>query len=85
MKDEDRKRLRQAMLKVVDTQLRDGDPPETAETLRRLRDLGHDEQECREMIAGAVVEVTIEVMRGHEYDHQRYLTLLNRLPKLPWE
>ena len=44
-----------------------------------------NEADARHLIAGAVVEMTVNVMHGHEYDPARYVKLLNRLPKLPWE
>jgi hypothetical protein len=81
----ERKRLTDAMMQVVDNQIRDNDPPQASQTLERLMAAGHSEEDARRMICGAVVEITVATLHGHEYDEERYFKLLARLPKLPWE
>lgn len=81
----DRERLREAMMQVVDNQLKANDPPETAQTLERLMAEGCDEDEARNLIACAVVEIMTATLGGKPYDHERYLKLLARLPTRPWE
>ena len=83
--EQERARLHQAMMSVVDTQLETDDPPETRATLDRLIAEGHDPDQARHLIAGAVVEMTVRTLRGHEYDPAHYVKLLDRLPKMPWE
>ncbi len=46
--------VRAAMLQVVDNQLRDGEPPETRQTLERLMAEDHSEAEARQLIAAVV-------------------------------
>ena len=75
-----------AILEVVDTQLRDGTPPETRHTLDRLLAAGYSETEARRLIACAVTSEIFDVLtRKQPYDEARYLAALRRLPTLPWE
>ncbi len=75
-----------AIMDVVDTQLRDGTPPETRHTLDRLLADGHTEDEARRLIACAVTSEIFDVLKNHQpYDEARYLAALHRLPTLPWE
>jgi len=75
-----------AIMEVVDTQLRDGTPPETRHTLDRLLAAGYPETEARRLIACAVTSEIFDVLTHHQpYDEARYLAALYRLPTLPWE
>jgi hypothetical protein len=72
--------LRAAVLEVVDTQLREGRPPETRETLDRLVAVGHTAEGARELIALVVVNEIFEVMqRGEPYDQARFIAGLRQL------
>jgi hypothetical protein len=76
--------LHQAMLDVVDNQIREDDPPETAQTLRRLMDEGHSEHEAKKLIAAVVaIEIYGMLKRGEEFDCGRFVGALERLPELP--
>ena len=50
-----RQRVLAAALEVVETQLRDDDPPETRETFDRLVGEGHTEAEAKRLIAAVVL------------------------------
>jgi len=76
--------LAAAILAVVDTQLRDGTPPETGETFERLVDLGYTLEGARQLLAHVVVREIFTVMaRGESYDAARFVAALRRLPTLP--
>ena len=78
--------LAAAILEVVDTQLRDGTPPETSQTLDRLVAAGYMPEGARQLIAQVVVSEIFAVMaRGERYDAARFVAALHRLPTLPEE
>jgi hypothetical protein len=75
-----------AIREVVDNQLRDGTPPETRATLKRLMADGIPEQEARELIARVVSTEILDVLKsGQPYQVERYVAGLRALPRLPWE
>ncbi|MDQ3172343.1 MAG: hypothetical protein M3Q91_01370 [Acidobacteriota bacterium] len=76
--------LNQAILKVVDNQIRDLTPPATRETFDRLVREGVTEDEARRLIARVVASEIFDVLK-HErpYDEERYLKALKKLPELP--
>ena len=77
-------KLRETILKVVDTQLAKNDPPETQQTYRRLIEEGHTEQDAKLLIAHVVaVEIFEVVNRREPFDHSRFVQALNRLPEIP--
>lgn len=79
-----KKILRQQFLATVENQLRDGDPPETALTLLRLKEAGYDEQQAKDMISACVAAEMFSVMESNKpFNQQRYVNCLARLPKLP--
>ena len=79
-------RLRQALLEVVENQLRDGNPPETRTTLARLMGAGHSRAEAVELLAAVVAAEVFDVLKaGRPYDRDRYVAALAGLPRLPGE
>lgn len=78
--------LRATLLEIVDNQLRDGTPPETRATLKRLMADGIPEKDARELIACAVSAEIFDVLKNRQpYQEQRYVAALRALPRLPWE
>jgi hypothetical protein len=76
--------LAAAILEIVDTQLRDGTPPEARQTFDRLVAAGYTPEAARQLLAHAVVREIFSVMaRGERYDQARYIAALQRLPSLP--
>lgn len=70
------------MYDVIRNQLRDGNPPETKQTLDRLTNQGIPEDEAMRMLAGALANEIYYILRDKRpYDRERYLRLLRRLPK----
>ncbi len=78
--------LKAAFLETVENQLADNDPPETKETLDRLIAEGISEDDSKLLIAQAVCVEVFDVMkRQKEFDLDRYLKNLKRLPDEPEE
>ena len=79
-----KKILRQQFLNTVENQLRDSDPPETAQTLSRLKEEGFSEEEAKELISGCVAAEMVAVMESNKpFNRERFVGHLSRLPKLP--
>ena len=74
----------EAMRKVVRTQIRIKQPPETEQTYRRLKHEGYSDRGAVELIA-AVLAAEIFFMLSQKSDHDpaRYAKMLKRLPELP--
>jgi len=70
-----------AILEVVDTQLRENNPPETRQTFERLVTNGYTLEDARRLIGNVVVqEIFLVLQRGEVYNEQRYLAALRELP-----
>jgi rRNA processing protein Krr1/Pno1 len=86
MKATDSHRLRQAILEVINTQIRENDPPETKQALVRLQAQGFSEDEALKLIGYVVASEVFSVLKeNRRYDMEKYIAALNDLPRLPWE
>ncbi len=82
----DNQRLKKVILEVIDTQIRDKNPPETKKTLIRLQEKGYSEEEAIKLIGYVVASEVFSVFReDRRYDENSYIAALKALPKLPWE
>jgi hypothetical protein len=80
------KRLKKAILEVIDNQIEANDPPETKETLDRLVSEGHSEKEAKSLIGCIVSSEIFDILKNEEeFNLERYIGALKALPKLPWE
>ena len=78
--------LKAAILQVVDNQINANDPPETKQTLDRLLSEGHSEEEAKRLIGCIVSSEIFDILKKQEeFNLERFVSALNRLPKLPWE
>lgn len=72
------------LIRIVERQLQQNDPPETAETLERLISEGHTHEQAMELIAVIVGTELYDMFKGKElFDRDRFVSRLNDLPKLP--
>jgi len=72
--------LKAAIVEVVENQIRDGNPPETRQTLERLQAAGYSRQQAVEMIGSAVVEEIWAVLHDNKpFDRARFTALLDQL------
>jgi hypothetical protein len=84
MREEARQRVRAAALEVVESQLREDNPPETRETLERLIREGHPAAEAKRLIAAVVLMELVDCYRSNSpFDPVRFASALDRLPALP--
>jgi hypothetical protein len=80
------KRVRKAILDVVENQLRNLDPPATKETLDRLISQGVEEEEARRLIGCIVASEIFDILKHKQpFDQDRYVMALRKLPQLPWQ
>ncbi|MCB0578644.1 MAG: hypothetical protein KDD10_04975 [Phaeodactylibacter sp.] len=78
--------LKQQFLEIVDNQLDSNDPPETRQTLERLKKEGYSDADARLLIAQCVAAEMFNVMKHNEpYNSKRYVSNLNALPEPPSE
>ena len=79
-------RLREAILGVINSQIKDNDPPETKQALARLQKEGFSRKEALKLIGYVVASEVFTVLKeNRSYDKVQYISALNALPKLPWE
>jgi hypothetical protein len=79
-------RLREAILAVINIQLRDNDPPETKQALIRLQKQGFSEEEALRLIGYVVASEVFSVLKeNRQYVKEKYISALNDLPRLPWD
>ena len=86
MKKTEDQRLRGAILEVINSQIKENDPPETKQTLDRLLGEGFPKEEALKLIGYVVASEVFTVLKeNRSYDHAKYISALKALPKLPWE
>ncbi len=84
--EEQNPRLKAAILEAVDNQLRAGDPPETRQTLARLKGEGFSDEEARVLLGQAVaVEIYCTLKEKKPFNRERFVRNLNALPAQPRE
>jgi hypothetical protein len=71
--------LKAAILKVVENQIRDGNPPETQQALERLLAAGYSRKQAVEMIGSALVEEIWARLHDHKpFDRAPFTALLKQ-------
>jgi len=72
--------LKAAILEVIENQIRNGDPPETQQTLERPLVAGYSRKQAVEMIGSALVEEIWAILHDHKpFDRARFTALLEQL------
>lgn len=78
--------LRERIFEIVDNQIKDNDPPETKMSYDRLRKLGFDDFQTKQMIGQCIAVELYEVIKFKKpYDNKRYIENLIKLPKEPFD
>jgi hypothetical protein len=78
--------LTAAILGVVENQIRDGEPPETKQPVKRLQDSGIERKEAIRLVACVVSDEMFHVLKNQEeFNRERYVMNLKKLPAMPWD
>jgi hypothetical protein len=81
---EKKPRVNKLILDVVEKQLESCRPVQTRETLDRLMAQGFSEEDAKHLIGSAmVVEMRSVVSEGRTFQEERFVSLLQDLPRLP--
>ena len=79
-------RLRDNIFEIVDNQIKNNDPPETALTYKRLKKEGYDDFTVKQLIGQCVAVEIYNVMKyKNPFDEGRYVKNLKNLPKEPFD
>jgi hypothetical protein len=77
--------LGRLILQVVENQIKENDPPETRQTVERLRTDGYTRGEAKRLVAMAVAVELFHIMKHREpFNRVRFIQNLRQLPKEPW-
>ncbi|HEY6410399.1 MAG TPA: hypothetical protein VIY29_23350 [Ktedonobacteraceae bacterium] len=72
--------MKEVILEVVENQIRNGNPPETRQTLERLMAVGYTRQQAIEMIGSALVGELWAILHDRKpFDRARFTALLEQL------
>jgi hypothetical protein len=83
---EDRERIRAAIFEIIENQLKANDPPETAQTLKRLMKEGISKSDAKIYIAQCVSVEIFDVMKNSKpFNKERYIKNLKKLPEEPFD
>ncbi len=77
--------MRKIFMEIINNQIKDNNPPETKQTLDRLLSEGISEKDAMEMIGCVVISEIFDVLKNkEEFNEERYVAALNKLPEQPW-
>lgn len=75
-------RAKEAILDVVENQLRDNNPPETRETYERLTASGYSDEDTRILIGQVVLHEIFNISKScKEFNRERFIARLAKLPE----
>lgn len=81
-----RRLAREALFEAIETQMREGNPPETKQTFDRLTAAGYSRKETMKYLACVLlVELNGMVRDKRMYIEASYVKKLKALPEMPWE
>ena len=76
----------EAIVEAVENQLKDNDPPEVKNTLKRLMKIGESRENAMRFIASVLsVEIFGVIKNNQPFNEKRYVNNLKQLPKLPFD
>jgi len=78
--------LREQIFQIIENQIKNNDPPETALTFKRLKKEGFDDFTVKQLIGQCVAVEIYNVMKYKKpFNEERYINNLKNLPKEPFE
>ena len=79
-------KMREMIFEIINTQIKNNDPPETKITFDRLQKQGFDDFRIKQMLGQCIaVEVFAVMKRGETFNNERYIKHLLALPKEPYD
>lgn len=79
-----RDKMRDILFEVIESQIKQKNPPETNETFERLKKLGYSDFDTKILIGQCFsVEMYSAMKHGKPYNNVRYVKNLQNLPKPP--
>jgi hypothetical protein len=79
-------KVRDEIFQIIKNQLDANDPPETKITYDRLRSLGYNEFETKQLIGQCVALEIFDILKHNQpFNKSRYIKNLSRLPKETFE
>lgn len=79
-------RIRNVIFEAIQNQINNNKPVETAITLKRLKEEGFSEFECKQLIGQALTVEIFNVLKNKQpFDEKRYIKNLKNLPKEPFD
>lgn len=74
--------LKEAIIEVVESQIKSLDPPETKGTYDRLLKMGYSEFKAKELIGAVVSSEIFDVLKKKEaFNKERFVEALKKLPE----
>ena len=74
------------IMEVVENQIRDNAPPQTAQTFKRLMAAGHSAKEAKRLIGCVVSAEIYDVLKKKEpFNLERFVKGLDNFPAMPWD
>ncbi|NBB89077.1 MAG: DUF1841 family protein [Bacteroidetes bacterium] len=78
--------MREQLFETIDNQVRDNNPPEVKAAFKRLKKMGFEKMEIKEMLAYCLSFEIYNVMAlEKEFDEERYIKNIEGLPEEPSE
>lgn len=78
--------VRKQIFGIIKNQLKDNNPPETKEALKRLKGLGYSDLDAKKFIGQCIAVELFNIMKYKKpFDLLRYTSNLNKLPEEPFD
>ncbi|MFW6383701.1 MAG: DUF1841 family protein [Nanoarchaeota archaeon] len=78
--------LKEQILEIVQNQIQSNEPPETKETLDRLKKKGFSEDDAKHLVGQCLaVELHHVFTNQKPFNHSRYIANLKNLPEQPFD
>jgi len=78
--------IRKQIFEIIKNQIKANNPPETKQTLERLKGLGHSDQDSKKLIGQCIAVELFDVFKhGKPFDESRYISNLKKLPEEPFD
>jgi predicted house-cleaning noncanonical NTP pyrophosphatase (MazG superfamily) len=83
---ETNKIIREQIFEIIKNQIKSNNPPETKDTLDRLKKIGYSDEDTTKLIGQCVAIELFNVLKHNQpFDELRYISNLKKLPKEPFD